>query len=297
MIKLKVIKIEDDRYPEKLRKIKNPPKQLYAEGNIELLKNNIISIIGSRACSENGERLARQFAKELVYQDITIASGMAIGIDAVAHKSTLKENGKTIAVLGNGLNYIFPKQNADLYEEIVKNGLVITEYPPDEKPKSQHFLDRNRIVSGLSLGILVIEAAYRSGTSVTAKMAIQQGKRVFALPHEVGDLHGVGTNRLIAQGAKIVTNSKDIIENFPFLSYKEPPQEESVEMKPIRKKCENIEYNKVYKFITENPISLNEIYKKSNEEISKINNVLLMLEIEGYIEKVVGGYRCILDKK
>lgn len=290
--------MEEDRYPVQLRNIKNPPKQLYAKGNIGLLKTNIISIIGSRVCSENGVKLARKFSKELVYQGITIASGMAVGIDTIAHQTTLQEKGKTIAVLGNGFKHIFPQENMELYEQIIKDdGLVITEYPPEEKAKSKNFLERNRIVSGLALGILVVEAAHRSGTSVTAKLARQQKRKIFALPHEVNDLHGVGTNRLIQEGAKIVTSTEDIIKEFSFLPYKIPPKEKKIKTQLSRKVCRNKEYNEIYQFITENPISLNEIYKKSSKSISEVNNILLMLELEGYIEKVVGGYRCILDKK
>lgn len=298
MIRLEIITIEDNRYPEQLRNIDNPPKQLYVEGNVGLLKSNIISIIGSRACSENGIKLARHFSKELVYQGITIASGMALGIDTIAHQTTLQQQGKTIAVLGNGLKSIFPTENRDVYEQIIENGgLVITEYPPEEKAKSKNFLERNRIVSGLAIGILVIEAAYRSGTSVTARLARKQGKKVFALPHEINDKHGVGTNRLISEGAKIVMNTEDIIREFPFLQYKIPIKEKEIEIQKRRKTCENKEYNEIYQLITEKSISLNEVYQKSKKNISEINNILFMLEIEGYIEKVAGGYRCILDKK
>lgn len=298
MISLEIITIENNNYPEQLRVIENPPKQLYAKGNIGLLKSNIISIIGSRACSENGIKLAEQFSKELVYQGLTIASGMAIGIDTIAHQTTLQEKGKTIAVLGNGLQHIFPKKNIELYQQIIeKGGLVITEYPPEEEAKSKNFLERNRIVSGLALGILIVEAAYRSGTSVTARLAKQQGKKVFALPHEVNDKHGVGTNRLIQEGAKIVTCTEDIIKEFSFLSYKTPPKKEKTEIPKRKKVCKNEEYEEIYQLITENPISLNEIYEKSSKNIAEINNILLMLELDGYIEKIAGGYVCILDKK
>lgn len=298
MIKLEIITIEDNRYPIQLKNIKNPPKKLYTEGNIQLLKDNIISIIGSRACSENGIKLTEEFTKGLVYQGISIASGMAVGIDTIAHQTTLKQRGKTIAVLGNGLNHIFPTENIKLYQEIIqKGGLVITEYPPEEKAKSKNFLERNRIVSGLALGILVIEATYRSGTSVTAKLAKEQGRKIFALPHEVNDKHGIGTNRLIQEGATIVTKIEDIIKEFSFLTYKLPPKEKKIETHINRKICNNREQNEIYKLITENPISLNEIYKKSKKNISEINNLLLLLELEGYIKKVVGGYICILDKK
>lgn len=302
MRKLEIITIKDDRYPRQLKNIKNPPNIIYAEGNIELLNSNIISIIGSRVCSENGIKLAKKFAKELVYQDITIASGMAIGIDTAAHKGTLQEKGKTIAVLGNGLKNIFPKENIELFNNIIKQGgLVISEYPPKEKANSKHFLERNRIVSGISLGILVVEAAYRSGTSVTAKLAMEQGRKIFALPHEICDLHGVGTNRLIQNGAKIITTTKDIIEEFPFLTYKTIPKNKLKNSKQKsefkRKKCTNKRYNAIYKYITKKTISLEEIYQKSNKNIVEINQVLLILELEGYIKKVEGGYQCILEKK
>lgn len=297
-MRLEVITIEDARYPNQLKDIENPPKQLYAKGNIELLKTNIISMIGSRACSENGIKLARQFSKELVYQGLTIGSGMAIGIDTIAHETTLQEKGKTIAVLGNGFEHIFPKENIGLYQQIIENnGLVITEYPPEEQAKSNNFLERNRIVSGLALGILVVEAMHRSGTSVTARLAKQQGRKVFALPHEVGDKNGIGTNRLIQEGAKIVTCIEDIIREFPFLSYKVPPKEKEIEIQETRKICKNKEYNEIYQLITENPISLNEIYQKSSKNMAEINNILLMLELDEYVKKVAGGYVCILDKK
>lgn len=297
--KLEIITIEDNRYPDTLRKIKNPPRKLYAEGNVALLKSNIISMIGSRACSENGKKLAEQFAKELVYQGLTIASGMAIGIDTIAHQTTLQEGGKTIAVLGCGLGQLFPKENEELYQQIIqKSGLVITEYAPNVKACSQHFLARNRIVSGLSLGILVIEAAHRSGTSVTAKLAKEQGRKVFAVPHEIHDKHGIGTNRLIQNGAKIITTTEDMIAEFPFLQYKPLPTKlREKKTKRGKKVCKIQEYDRIYQWITEEPISLDEISKKSKEDVAKINNVLLMLEIEGYIEKVVGGYRCILEEK
>lgn len=297
-MRLEIITIEDDRYPNQLRDIENPPKQLYVKGNIELLKTNIISIIGSRSCSENGIRLAQQFSKELVYQGITIASGMAVGIDTIAHQTTLQEKGKTIAVLGNGFQHIFPPENIELYHQIMENdGLVITEYPPEEKAKSENFLQRNRIVSGLALGILVVEAMHRSGTSVTAKLAKEQERKVFALPHELDDKHGIGTNRLIQEGAKIVTCTEDIIKEFSFLSYKIPPKEKQIEIQERRKICKNREYNEIYQLITESPMSLNEIYQKSNKNITEINNILLMLELDGYVRKIAGGYVCILDKK
>lgn len=297
MISIIKITIEDERYPDKLRKIKNPPKQLYLKGNIELLNQNIISIIGSRSCTENGKKLAKKFASELSNQGFIIASGMAKGIDTYAHIATIEANGKTIAVLGNGLNHIFPKENKKLYYEILENdGLIISEYPPDTEPSSNLFLERNRIVSGISLGILVVEAAFRSGTSVTAKLAKEQGKKVFVLPHEIGDNHGVGTNRLIRQGANLVTSTKEIIGEFKFLEYKKMETTENIEEQGKNrnnKKIANKEYQKIYELIQRGERNINEICKKSSKDIKEINNILFMLEVEGYIIKTAGGYICV----
>ena len=290
MILIIKITIQDKEYPDRLRKIKNPPKQLYLKGNIELLNENIISIIGSRNCTENGKKLARKFAYELSNQGLIIASGKAKGIDTQAHIATLEAKGKTIAVLGSGLNNIFPKENKELYDEILKNnGLIISEYAPDTQPVSKLFLERNRIVSGISIGILVVEAAFRSGTSVTAKLAKEQGKKVFVIPHEIDDIHGVGTNKLIRQGATLVTSTKEIIEEFKFLNYKEI---ENIE-EDNKKKFENKEYQKIYELIESGAVTINQICKKSGRTVKDINNILLMLEIEGYITKSVGGYKCV----
>lgn len=142
------ITIEDKEYPDKLRKIKRPPKQLYLEGNIELLNKHTIAIIGSRSCTQKGKKLAEKFATELSHQGLAIASGMAKGIDTAAHRSTIATKGETIAVLGNGFHHIFPKENEELYKEIIKKGgLVISEYSPETEPSSNLFLERNRIVS------------------------------------------------------------------------------------------------------------------------------------------------------
>ncbi len=283
------IRIENDQYPDTLRKIKNPPKQLYLEGNIELLNKNSIAIIGSRNCSENGKNLAKKFAKELVEQDLTIISGMAKGIDSHAHIETLNNNGNTIAVLGNGFNNIFPKENINLYQKIIKsNGLIISEYPPNVKAKSDFFLERNRIVSGLSIGILVIEAAYRSGTSVTARIAKEQGKKIFVLPHEIGDIHGVGTNNLIRKGATLVTSTKEIIKEYDFLKYKKISKKENLKIE-----FKTIEEKQVYLLLKSKITNINIISDKLQLPINKINEILFMLELHGYIKKKKGVYECI----
>lgn len=283
------IRIENSQYPDALRKIKNPPKQLYLEGNIELLNKNSIAIIGSRNCSENGKILAKKFAKELVEQGLTIISGMAKGIDSHAHIETLNNNGNTIAVLGNGFNNIFPKENINLYRKIIEsNGLIISEYPPNVKAKSEFFLERNRIVSGLSIGILVIEAAYRSGTSVTARIAKEQGKKIFVLPHEIGDIHGVGTNNLIRKGATLVTSTKEIIKEYDFLKYKKISKKENLKIE-----FKTIEEKQVYLLLKSKITNINIISDKLQLPINKINEILFMLELHGYIKKKKGVYECI----
>ena len=283
------IRIENSQYPDALRKIKNPPKQLYLEGNIELLNKNSIAIIGSRNCSENGKILAKKFAKELVEQGLTIISGMAKGIDSHAHIETLNNKGNTIAVLGNGFNNIFPKENINLYRKIIEsNGLIISEYPPNVKAKSEFFLERNRIVSGLSIGILVIEAAYRSGTSVTARIAKEQGKKIFVLPHEIGDIHGVGTNNLIRKGATLVTSTKEIIKEYDFLKYKKISKKENLKIE-----LKTIEEKQVYLLLKSKITNINIISDKLQLPINKINEILFMLELHGYIKKKKGVYECI----
>lgn len=308
---IEVIKLGESKYPKQLVNINNPPKQLYFKGNLELLKENIVSIIGSRNCTENGRNLAKKFTKELVEQGIVVASGLASGIDTIAHKITLENNGKTIAVLGNGFNHIFPIENIELYNEIIrKGGLIITEYPPNVKAESKNFIQRNRIVSGISIGVLVIEAAYRSGTSITARCATEQEKKVFVLPHEINDKYGVGTNQLIRKGAILVTSVKEIIDEFDFLKYKEIRKEnvrkEKTKNKHLDKtskinikedELENKKYQKLYKLIGENTVSIDEMCAKTKMSLNEISNIVFFLEIEGFIKKVAGGYTCILNKE
>lgn len=309
--KIEKIKLGEEKYPEKLIKIRNPPKQIYCEGNIDLLKENIIAIVGSRNYTKNGKKLAEKFTKELVEQGLVIASGLAHGIDTIAHKTTLENRGKTIAILGNGFNNIFPKENTELYNRIIaEGGLIISEYPPEVKAESIYFIKRNRIVSGISIGVLVIEAAYRSGTSITARLAEEQGKKVFVLPHEIGDIHGVGTNNLIKKGAILVTSTKEIIDQFSFLKYKEIPKDSNIISKGQEKNVsrvkdinlgkddkENNKYKKVYEIIERNVLDVNEICTKTKISLNEINKYLLLLEVNGFIKKVAGGYTCILDKE
>lgn len=305
--KINIITINDKKYPPKLKTIKNPPIKLYTIGNVELLNENSISIIGSRNCSKKGEELAEKFAFELANQGLAIVSGMAKGIDRKAHIGAIESNEKTIAVLGCGFNHIYPEENIDLYYEIIeKGGLVISEYLPETKADSKKFLERNRIVSGLSIGVLVIEAAHRSGTSITAKIAQKQGRKVFVLPHEIDDKHGVGTNRLIQKGANLITSTKQIIDHFDFLEYKEFTKSlenikniqkiEKNKSKTYQIEFENKEQELIFNNLGQEGSNINELYKKIKIPISKISENLLIMEINGYIEKYQGGYRCTKNR-
>ena len=288
------INIEDTRYPKILRNIKNAPKQLYLEGNIKLLDTHGIAIIGSRKCSENGSKMAKKFAQEFVSQNITIISGMANGIDTYAHMGALENKGNTIAVLGCGFNNIYPQKNEKLYKQIIKNnGLVVSEYPPETEASSEKFIERNRIVSGLSIGILVIEAKHRSGTSVTAKIAKSQNRKVFTIPHDLSDKYGIGTNRLIKKGASLITSTKDIIESFDFLEYKEELIKENKNKAEEKREPKEEKYRKIYRLINKGDNTPIKIAKKIGSSIKSINNILIMLEIEGYIKKEKGEYTCI----
>ena len=214
----KIIKIdlESKFYPERLRNIYSPPKQLFCIGNLELLnyKNNL-AIIGSRNYSPYGERAANDFSFNLAKNNFCIVSGLARGIDSFAHIAALNAKGKTIAILGSGLDNIYPKENIPLAKRIVENnGLIISEYGLGSKPLKQHFPARNRIISGISDGILVIEARKNSGTNITVDFALEQGKDVFVVPGNIYSATCDGTNFLIKEGAIPVVSYKNILEAY-----------------------------------------------------------------------------------
>lgn len=276
---MKIIDINEKEYPRVLRKIENPPKKLYVEGDERILNSNCIAVVGSRKNTKYGEKWCKKFVKELVKYDLKIVSGMALGIDWVAHKETIKEGGKTIAVLPSGLKNIYPKENIKLYEEIISNGgCVISEYEPYEEAESKKFLERNRIVSGISIGCLVVEAAYRSGTSVTAKLAKNQKRDVFCIPGSLDNSKSIGTNKLIKDFAKLVTSPEDIIKNYEFLHKIE-----------LEKPKEKEEENEILKLIKEDPINIDDIVKLSNKNIKEIISEITILELDGKIERLPGN--------
>lgn len=267
-----------------LKEIDDPPKRLYYKGNLKLLYESGLAIIGTRHITEYGEKITKKFAKEIALRDIVVISGMAIGVDKVAHSETLKSGGKTIAVIGSGFNNIYPKENIKLFEQIIENdGLILTEYEDNISACSNNFPRRNRIVAGLSRAVLVVEAAYRSGTSITAGLAWKQGKIVYAIPGRLDSKYGVGVNCLIKDGAKVITNVNDILEDFD-------------DWKNRRKRIVNYnmnikkEYRKIYNVIGINPMSIDEISWKTQNDVICTSKLLTLMEIEDLVEMKIGGY-------
>lgn len=212
MNKIYEIDEADKRYPQKLLEIKKHPPKLYVMGNVKLLNNKCVAIVGSRDNTIYGEYYASYFSKELAKKSITIVSGLAIGIDTICHRNAMLELGKTIAVIGSGLNNIYPVENIELAKAIIKNGgAIVSEYPPDTLANLSNFPIRNRIIAGLSECVIVVEAKFRSGSSITARHAFLQKKEVFCVPGRIGDKTGVGTNNLIKKGANLLTSVNQIL--------------------------------------------------------------------------------------
>lgn len=210
---IKMINILDKNYPSKLKSIYAPPITLFAKGDISLLDLKSIAIVGSREPSKYGTCVAKKFSSELSKNGIIVISGLARGVDTFAHLGALSTEGKTIAVLGSGIDVVYPKENAKYYKEISEKGLIISEYIVGTSPKSENFPQRNRIISGLSDGVLVVEAKKNSGTMITTDFALEQGKELYVIPGNITSSTSVGTNNLIKEGAKLVTDVYEILED------------------------------------------------------------------------------------
>lgn len=281
MKKIELIKNSDKEFPQELLSIKDSPKELYIIGNKKLLNKKSIAIVGTRNCTKYGAECAKKIAKDISKKDICIISGMALGIDTFAHSEAIKQNGNTIAVLGCGFDYIYPEENIELFNKIIENnGLVISEYPPKTKAILSKFPYRNRIISGLSMGVLVVEATLgRSGSLVTARYAKEQNKKIFSIPGNINLKTSKGTNWLIKEGAKLVTCAEDILTEFNIKT--ESIEETEVQIEP--------EYIELYNQITYMPVNINIIAKKCKTNISKISQQLLMMELKGYIKSMPGN--------
>ena len=273
---MKIIKLHENIFPHNLKKIKNAPNKIYVEGNEELLNKNSLAIVGTRTPTEYGKKMAFNFAKELSNEDICIVSGLADGIDSYAHLGAKSGKGGTIAVLGCGFNHIYPEHNLKLYKEILEEGgCIVSEYEPEEKYKSEYFPARNRIISGLAMGVLIVEGRYRSGSSITARLAIEQNKEVFCIPSNIDSKTGYVPNEYIKNGAQLVTCKEDILEYFPKVK-------EEIPLTP--------EYLEIYKYMSKIPISVDEIARLTDLSVASVNERLMLMEIEGLIRNVSGGY-------
>jgi len=283
---LKIIIQEDPDYPENLKNIYDPPPVLYVKGEFRKEDKFAIGIVGSRRASFYGLSSAEKFAADLSRVGLTIVSGMARGIDTCAHRGALKSGGRTIAVMGSGFNQIYPAENKKLAEEISRSGAVISEFSIDTMPKKENFPARNRVISGLSLGVLVAEAAKNSGALITADFALEQGREVFALPGKVDSANSFGTNRLIQQGAKLVSCAEDILEEFAVFTAC-PKQEQPKQKRPCAFAVDEQE-GAVYSLLSERPFQLDELLEKTNMDIPQISAILLRLQLKKLVQELPG---------
>lgn len=287
-----VIEYASNSYPEKLRYIKKPPTRLYVEGNPAILKEMGISVIGSRTNTQYGEKMCKTFVKNLVEYNLNIISGLAVGIDSIAHKTCLKNSGKTIAVLPSGLDNIYPAKHRKLAQVIIENGgAVISEYENKTKADSKKFLERNRIVAGLGIGTLVIEGGARSGTSVTAKYTMENEKPVFCIPSSLENIKGKTTNELIQNGSNLVTDVEDILNYYPdiiFLKTDTVPKDILLDIPQ--------DLQSVYSVINDEPQDVNEIAQKTGLSIGDVNYKTMLLQLDDKI-KEMPGHRFIRNEE
>lgn len=284
-----IITWDNPDYPALLKNIHNPPLLLYVKGSPAHLDSSALAIVGARAATSYGQRVAENIAYQLAQRNMTIVSGLALGVDTSAHNGSLKTGGNTIAVLGCGVDVIYPDQNRKLYEKISNKGAIISEYPLGTKPESFRFPARNRIISGLSLGVLVVEAAKRSGSLITAKLALEQGREVFAVPGMVDSAKSEGAHRLLQEGAKLVHSVDDIIEELP-VDYSPLQPTDLLDSKATRdfRQEMNDEEKLLFSFLDVYPKTIDDIILTTGLPTPKVSELLLLLEIKGLIEVLPG---------
>jgi len=301
--KVQIITIEDELYPYNLKQIEDAPPLLYALGDVELLKNNnMLAVVGSRNASLSARKLAEQISFDVANQGIVVVSGMARGIDSAAHTGALRANGKTIAVVGTGVDIVYPKENEKLYIELAKRGLVLSEYPFHTQPQASNFPRRNRIVSGLSKGVMVIEAGVQSGSLITAHQALEQGRDVYAVPGAPYDGRASGCNKLLKEGAILVESVNDIIENFNFSQMEFIPQkgkipetadlfEYSLDNAQNNSDIseENNEHGGLLSLISEGGEEIDALIRASGLPTEKVLIMLMELELEDKIIRLPGN--------
>ncbi len=279
--------LQDAGYPPFLREIADPPPLLFVQGSVEALSRQQLAVVGSRNPSADGARLAREFARALAQTGFAITSGLALGVDAAAHAGALDGGGLTLAVAGTGLDQVYPRSHRGLVDAIVaQGGALISEFPSGTPPRAGNFPRRNRIISGLSLGVLVVEAAARSGSLITARMALEQGREVFALPGSIHNPLARGCNALIKQGAKLVESVADILDEFGL----PPPPRQSLPSQDRALAELDPECRALLKFIAYAPTSVDTLVAATGMTPEVIASLLLVLELQGCIVSAAGGY-------
>jgi len=292
-----VITFNESNYPENLKTIYDPPVILYIKGELKQKDNLSVAIVGSRRASIYGLSMAEGMASELAGFGITVISGMARGIDSAAHKGALKAEGRTIAVLGSGLDCIYPPENKKLFEQIVEFGALVSEYPMQTKPFAGNIPRRNRIISGLSQGVVVVEASRNSGALITADFALEQSREVFAIPGKADSLTSFGTNRLIKQGAKLVDSVEDIIEELQLeiqTQIKKSKNKKSIRAEESKDAAIRLgltnEEDKIYNNIDIQPRYIDDIIRDSGLSTDKVLGGLMQMELKHLIKQLPGKF-------
>ena len=292
---LKLLPISDRQYPELLKQIHDPPPLLYVSGNVDLLCAPQLAMVGSRRSSRQGAENAFRFARELAVKGFGITSGLAAGIDAASHNGALAAAGNTLAVLGTGVDVVYPSSNRDLFEQVFSSGVVISEFPLGTGPRRSSFPKRNRVISGLSLGVLVVEAALKSGSLISARCAMEQGREVFAVPGSIHNTGSKGCHALIKQGAKLVETTSDIMEEL------EGWLQQSAVGDPASDEKGSLSYPEDLPSLTSDeqrlldlmgfdPAAVDLLQQRSGWMLPQLTSTLMALEIKGLIENVAGCY-------
>lgn len=273
-----------EQYPALLKKIADPPIILFVKGNLPLRQNPTVAIVGTRAPSSYGKQVAEKIAAGLVRESIITVSGFARGIDTIVHSETVKQGGKTIAVLGNGLDMMYPSENKKLAGKIIENGVLISEFPFGTKPDAVNFPRRNRIISGLSLGTIVVEAREKSGALITANLALEQNREVFAIPGSIFSPSSYGPHQLIKEGAKLVSSLEDILEEIPI--QRELFQQQVYHTADIDEL--NPKEKKILECLSRDPIHVDQLALKTQMTTSELLSILLQLEFAGFVNQMPG---------
>lgn len=281
---IRICCVEDKDYPEHLRSIFDPPYLFYYRGDLQTVQGICIGVVGSRAATSYGKIQARRFGNELAGHGITVTSGMARGIDSQAHWGALEAGGKTAAVLGSGIKVIYPPENHKLYDQICEHGLVLSEFSPHTHPEPGNFPARNRTIAGLSRGVLVVEAKRRSGALITADFALEQGRDVFAIPGPINSKNSEGTNHLIKQGAGLVSNIDDILDEYGLETKITDLQQGELVFE-----CNSSEA-RILEAISNASVHFDNLLALTALDIGELNMVLLKLELEGIIKALPGNY-------